>query len=54
MAYWDPPADTPDLSGVSLRAMALNRSTGDLVLAYEGKDFRVCRDQAQQQSKSGR
>jgi hypothetical protein len=54
MAYWDPPANVSDLSGVSIRVMALNRSTGYLVVAYEAKDYKLCRDEAQQKSKAAR
>jgi hypothetical protein len=54
MTYWSSPANAPDLSGISVRALALNRSTGYLLLAYEGKDYRICRDEAAQTVESGR
>lgn len=50
LAYWEPPANAADLSRVSLRAVALNRSTGYLLLAYESRDYRLCRDEVERKT----
>jgi hypothetical protein len=54
VTYWDPPAGASDLSGITLRALALNPSTGYLLLAYEGKDYKLCRDEAAERREAPR